>query len=100
MPVNKERGLRIKQLMKARKLTREDLASETGYSLSLITKARNGRDFKTDFQSAICEVLGTTPDYLNGFCSIDAQKQNIINELTRVNDPDIESLILHLLRKY
>lgn len=100
MPVNKQRGLRIKQLMQEKKLTREALASETGYSISLITKARNGHDFKTDFQTAVCEVLGTTPNYINGHNDYSPYHHRILDELTRINDPEIEQLILNLLRKY
>lgn len=100
MPVNKQRGVRIKQLMRDKGLTREALASESGYSLSLITRARNGHDFKTDFQTAICEVLETTPDFLNGFSSSTDDQQKIISELKRIDNVEIDKLILSLLRKY
>lgn len=98
--MNRQRGERIKQIMREKKLTREALASETGYSISLITKARNGYDFKTDFQSALCEVLGTTPDYLNGFSTHTPTRQSIIRELNRINDEELERLFLQILRKY
>lgn len=100
MPVNKQRGERIKQLMKKNELTREDLASVTGYSLSLITKARNGEEFKTDFQFALCQVLKTTPDYLNGYTPQSSEIAEVLIELERVNDPQVSQAILALLKRY
>lgn len=95
--MDKKRGDRIKQLMKLHGMSRQQLADDSGFSLSLISKIRRGHDFSTEVQTALCQLLQTTPNHIHGYSSHSPEIELIATNLHRINNPAINASILALL---
>lgn len=95
--MDKKRGERIKQLMRLHGVSRQQLADDSGFSLSLISKIRRGHDFSTEVQTALCQLLHTTPNHIHGYSSHDPEVELIATNLARINNPQINASILSLL---
>lgn len=95
--MDKKRGERIVNLMREKGFTRDEFAMRSGYSISTISKIRNGHDFTTDVQAALCALLDTTPNYLHGFTDRTPQIEHISSKLATHNDNRVIQLIYDLL---
>ncbi|WP_414631218.1 helix-turn-helix domain-containing protein [Alteromonas mediterranea] len=91
--MDKKRGERITNLMREKGFTRDEFAMRSGYSISTISKIRNGHDFTTDVQAVLCSLLETTPNYLHGFTDRTPQIEHISSKLTTHKDPRVIQLI-------
>lgn len=83
--------------MREKGFTRDEFAIRSGYSISTISKIRNGHDFTTDVQSVLCSLLETTPNYLHGFTGRTPQIEHISSKLARQTDSRLIKLIYDLL---
>lgn len=95
--MNKERGKRIRNLMKARGINRVQLADTSGFSISLIGRIRAGHDFTTEVQEVLCEILDTTPNYLHGYTPYPAEIESIAKALHEIGNQDLSAAILTLV---
>lgn len=98
--MDKKRGERITELMRVKGFTRDDFAMRSGYSISTISKIRNGHDFTTDVQAVLCSLLDTTPNYLHGFKSHAPEIEHIISKLATCKNPKIIKLVSDLIDIY
>lgn len=98
--MDKKRGERITELMRAKGFTRDEFAMRSGYSISTISKIRNGHDFTTDIQAVLCSLLDTTPNYLHGFTGHAPQIEHIASKLATHNDSRVIQLVHDLVDLY
>ena len=98
--MDKKRGERITELMRAKGFTRDDFAMRSGYSISTISKIRNGHDFTTDVQAVLCSLLDTTPNYLHGFASHASEIEHIISKLANCKNTKLIKLVSDLVDIY
>lgn len=96
--MDKARGERIVNLMREKGFTRDQFALRSGYSISTISKIRNGYDFTTDIQDALCVLLDTTPDFINGYKSTTPQIEHISSSLARINNEALTNLVIDLIK--
>lgn len=84
-------GVRLKQLRKEHGYTQKELAKLLGVSASSIGMYEQGRrEPENSLLTKLCEVLGTTTDYLIGF---DTNKQSKNQDVSDVID-DFTNLLL------
>jgi len=98
--LDKKRGERITNLMREKGFTRDEFAMRSGYSISTVSKVRNGHDFTTDVQAVLCSLLETTPNYLHGFTDRAPQIEHISSRLTTHSNPKLIQLVSDLIDIY
>lgn len=94
--INKILGSNIKNLRKAKKITREQLAERLDVSTRFLADVEAGKaGVSLNTLKKLCSVLGTTADYLLGISDYsDAQRQyiEIDNKIKNINTEQLKYL--------